>query len=96
MFRTIILAAALGAMALPAGAATSITVNITGLDAKAVHTTIVHAAQAACRIELRDDSPLELVYSRPECMSDAVAGAEARLAAKSASLSTDPSRLASR
>lgn len=80
MFRTIALAAALGAVALPAFAATHVTVNVSGLDAKAAHAVIFHAAQAACRTELADESALVRTYAWSDCLHDAIAGAETKLA----------------
>ncbi|HEX4199406.1 MAG TPA: hypothetical protein VHZ26_18370 [Caulobacteraceae bacterium] len=93
MFRTTALALAIGALALPAVASTSITVSLSGLNARTAHTAIVRAAQTACRTELRDDSPLQLSYDWTECLTGAIAGAEANMP-KEASL-TQP-RLASR
>jgi hypothetical protein len=80
MFRTIALAAALGAMALPAFATTQVTVHIGGLDAKATHAVIYHAAQAACRAELADEIELVRRAEWAGCVRDAIAGAESRLA----------------
>jgi hypothetical protein len=77
MFRTPALALAIGALALPAVASTSITVNLNGLDARTAHTAIVRAAQTACRAELRDDTPLQLSYDWTQCLTGAIAGAEA-------------------
>jgi hypothetical protein len=97
MFRTLLLASALGAMALPAAAGTSVTVNLAGLDAKAAHTAIVRAAQAACRAELSDETEQQLFYNRPECLNDAIGRAEARPPAATASAAaTDSTRVASR
>jgi len=80
MFRTLALAAALGALALPAFASTAVTVNVVGLDSKAAHTVIYHAAQQACRVELADESQQVQFYNRPACISSAIATAEAKLA----------------
>ena len=97
MFRTLLLAAALGAMALPAAAGTSVTVDISGLDANATHTAIVRAAQAACRAELSGETSLVVFYNRPECLNDAIGRAEASLPAATASATaTSPARVASR
>jgi len=97
MFRTLLLASALGAMALPAAAGTSVTVSVAGLDAKAAHTVILHAAQAACRVELSDEFPQELFYTRPECLNDAIGRAEASLPAATANATaTRQARVASR
>ncbi len=97
MVRTLLLASALGALALPAFAETSVKVDLTGLDAKAAHTAIVRAAQVACRVELNDESPLELYYDRPVCLNDAIDRTEAGLSAASASVTAEtPARVASR
>ena len=97
MYRTLLLATAVAALALPAAAATSIKINIDGLDAKAARAAILHAAQAACRIELSDELPLEVFYDRPECLSDAICRAEASLPVATASVTaTTPTRVASR
>jgi hypothetical protein len=80
MFRTLTLAAALGALALPATAATTVTVSVVGLDSKAAHAVIFHAAQQACRTELSGESDLVKFYARPTCISDAVTTAETKLA----------------
>jgi len=79
MFRTLVLAAALGSLALPAGAA-SVKVNIAGLDAKAAHAVIVRAAEQACSAVLTD-SPVARYYEMSPCVDDAVAAAEAKFAA---------------
>jgi len=81
MYRTIALAAALGALALPAAAA-SITVNIAGLDAKHAHEKIVAAAQAVCREALDGHTSLAQFYERPDCIAEAVAHAETELASR--------------
>jgi hypothetical protein len=99
MVRTLLLATALGALALPAFAETSIKVDLTGLDAKATHVAILRAAQTACRVELHDESDLELFYDRPDCLNEAIDRAEASLtpAATSASVTAvTPTRVASR
>jgi hypothetical protein len=80
MFRTLVLAAALGALALPAVAGTAVTVNVVGLDGKAAHAVIYHAAQQACRVELSDETQQVQFYNRPACISSAVTTAEAKLA----------------
>lgn len=81
MYRKLILAAALGALASPALAATQVIVNVAGLDDRAAHAVIVRAAQTACRAELAGSTDLVKFYVRPDCVSVAVADAEARLAA---------------
>jgi hypothetical protein len=79
MFRKFLLAAALGALSVPAFADTAkVTVNVAGLDAKAAHAVIYHAAQAACREALADETDLVKFYDRPDCISDAVAAAETK------------------
>jgi hypothetical protein len=82
MLRTIVLAAALGAMALPAFADTSVKINVAGLDAKAAQAKIYLAAQKACRIELSDSTALVQYYNRPDCIAKAVTRADASLAAE--------------
>ncbi len=77
MLRTLLLTAALGALSLPAAAATYVKVNLTGLDEKAAHAAIVHAATEACQIELRNGSDLERYYGHVDCIKAAVARAEA-------------------
>jgi len=99
MVRTLLLATALGALALPAFAETSIKVDLTGLDAKATHVAILRAAQTACRVELNDESDLELFYDRPDCLNEAIDRAEASLSPTAASASVTavtPTRVASR
>ena len=97
MYRTLILATALAALALPAAAGTSITVSVAGLDAKAAHTAIVHAAQAACRVELSDEFPQDIFYTRPDCLNDAIGRAEASLPTATANAAaTKQARVASR
>ena len=81
MFRSFALAAALGAVALPAFAGTAVTINMAGLDAKAAHAAIVHAAQAACRTELADETTIVQYYARPECVHGAVVTAETKYSA---------------
>ena len=49
MFRKLALAAAVAAFAVPAFAATQVTINVTGLDAKSAHAVIVQAAEKACQ-----------------------------------------------
>ena len=96
MYRTLSLAAAFATLALPAVAATSVTVDIAGLDSKALHAAIVRGAARACNIELRDESTLIEFYERPYCIDDAVARAEASLATADASLTPSQPRFASR
>jgi UrcA family protein len=79
MFRTLAIAAVLGAMAVPASAA-SVKVNIAGLDAKAAHAKIVHAAEEACSAALMESATVRY-YEMTPCVNDAVAEAEAKYAA---------------
>ena len=79
MFRTLIVAAALGALAVPASAE-SVKVNISGLDAKTAHVKIVHAAEQACSAALQDSTVVRY-YEMPLCIQDAVTSVEAKLAA---------------
>jgi hypothetical protein len=79
MFRTLVLAAVLGTFAASANAA-SVKVNVAGLDSKAAHTKIVHAAEAACNAVLQE-SAIDRYYGMSPCVTDAVAAAEARFAA---------------
>jgi hypothetical protein len=83
MFRTLALAAAVAAFAVPALAApaTQVTINVAGMDAKTAHAAIVQAAQQACRAELADYSDLVKFYARPACLSATVATAQAKFAA---------------
>jgi hypothetical protein len=81
MFRKLLLAGALGVLATPVLAATQVTVNVAGLDAKAAHDVIYRAAQVACRGELADETSLVQFYNRPSCITDAVSRAEAKLEA---------------
>ena len=77
-FRVIALAATLGALALPAAAA-SVKVNIAGLDSKAAHAQIVRAAETACSSALADQTLR--YYSMSSCIDEAVATTEAKFAA---------------
>jgi len=79
MFRTLVLAAALGTFAVSANAA-SIKVNIAGLDAKTAHVKIVRAAETACSAALQDSAVIRY-YEMSPCIDDAVAAAEAKFAA---------------
>jgi hypothetical protein len=85
MYRTlssaVLGAAFMAALALPAVAETTVKVDVAGLSAPAAHAKIVEAAQAACRVELRDASRLEQYYLHSGCISDAIASAEAQLKA---------------
>lgn len=78
MSRTLILAAALGALALPASAA-SVKVNVAGLDASAVHQKIAHAASTVCQRELESQFSFDEFYAYGACVDATVAEAEAQL-----------------
>ncbi len=79
MLRSLFIAAAFAAMALPA-AAESVSVDISGLDAAAAHAKIEQAAEQACRVTLSDEGPLVQYYNHDACIADAVAKAESQLA----------------
>jgi UrcA family protein len=79
MFRSLAVAALIGAFALPAAAATTVKINVSGLDARAAHASIVRAAKAACQIEMRDASTFEQHYLHADCINSAVAHAQASL-----------------
>ncbi len=79
MFRSLAIAATLAAFALPAAAATTVKINVAGLDAKAAHASIVKAAKAACQVEMRDASTFEQHYLHADCINTAVARAQASL-----------------
>ena len=81
MLRKILLAAALGAVAVPAFADTAVKVSVGGLDDKAAHAAIFHAAQLACRVELAQESDVVQFYNRPTCVQAATADAETKYAA---------------
>ena len=81
MIRTFAIAAILGAIALPAAAA-SVTVNIAGLDAKAAHEKIVDAARHACSLELSTGNNVVAYYTQDACVAEATAAAEAKLQAQ--------------
>lgn len=83
--RAIALAAVLGALALPAAAA-SVKVNIAGLDAKTAHARIVLAAQTACSAAFGDD-PLRF-YALPSCIDETVASTEAKYASNARRLAS--------
>ena len=85
MLRSLAIAAAFAVVALPAAAA-SVTVDISGLDRAAAHAKIEKAATEACRIALSDQSPLEQYYGHDACIAEAVATAEAKLAASNHTL----------
>ena len=79
MLRSLAIAAAFAAVALPAAAA-SVTVNISGLDAVAAHAKIKQAAVEACALELSDESSVTRYYEQESCIAQAVSSTEAKLA----------------
>ncbi len=79
MLKSLVIAAALAATALPTFAA-SVTVNISGLDAKAAHAKIEKAAEAACRMAMSEESPVAQYYDHAACVTDAISTAETKLA----------------
>jgi hypothetical protein len=82
MFRILAIAAVLvSAAALPAAAATTVTVSVAGQDAKAAHITIVNAAKAACHTELRGSSTFEQYYLWSDCLNTAANRAQVSLEA---------------
>ncbi len=81
MFRTLALAALVGAVAAPAFAGTEVTINVAKLDAPAVHKAIARAARQTCAAEFADSSALVRFYAAPECVSHTLAKAEASYAA---------------
>jgi hypothetical protein len=70
MFRTIALAVALGALAVPAFA-DSVKVNVAGLDAPTAHAKIVLAAEQVCNTALQS-STIEHYYGMAPCVEDSV------------------------
>jgi hypothetical protein len=82
MLRTLALAGAVAALALPAVAGpTEVTINVAKLDAPAVHKAIAEAARQACFNEFAEQTTLVSFYARPECVRHAVAKAESDYAA---------------
>jgi len=79
MLRSLAIAAAFVAVALPAAAA-SVTVDITGLDRAAAHAKITQAAVEACRVAMNEESPIAQYYDHDSCVTEAVSAAEAKLA----------------
>ena len=79
MLKSLVIAAALAATAAPTFAA-SVTVNISGLDAKAAHAKIERAAEDACRVAMSEESPVAQYYDHAACVSEAVSTAETKLA----------------
>ena len=76
MFRTLVLAGAAAALALPASAATQVTINVAKLDAPAAHKAIASAAKQACSAEFVTTSGLVRFYGQPECVAHTLAKAE--------------------
>jgi hypothetical protein len=93
MIRALAIAATLS-LALPAAAATSVKVNLSGLDANGAHTAILRAAKAACRTELRDASTFEFHYQWTDCLKSADARAQSDLKTLAAAPTTPDHRLA--
>jgi hypothetical protein len=82
MLRTLALAGAVAALALPAFAAPSqVTVNVGKLDAPAAHKAIASAARQACFNEFAVETTVVSFYARPECVRRTLAKAEADYAA---------------
>ena len=79
MLKSLVIAAALAATALPAFAA-SVTVNVSGLDDKTAHAKIERAAEAACRTAMNEESSVAQYYDHAACVSEAVSTAETKLA----------------
>ena len=90
MLRTLTLAATLAGLALPAAAATTVTVNLAGLDNKAAHARIAQAAHSACIVEMRGASALDQYYMHADCLDRAIARAEASWEAGHASVEVEP------
>jgi len=78
MLKSLVIAAALAATALPTFAE-SVTVNISGLDAKAAHAKIEKAAEDACRVAMSEESSVAQYYDHAACVGDAVSTAETKL-----------------
>ena len=82
MFRSLVLAGAAAALALPAIAADAkVSINVGKLDAPAVHKAIAQAAQKACFKAFAEEGPQVSYYGRPECVRATTAKAEADYAA---------------
>jgi hypothetical protein len=81
MFRTLVLAGAAAALALPAFAATEVTINVAALGAPAVHQAIARAAHETCAARFADSSSLVRFYAQPDCVSHTIAKAESDYAA---------------
>ncbi len=75
MYRKLLLAAAIAAVAAPALAQTTVKVSVAGLDAKAAQAKIWNAAKVACRVELAS-LPETLKYATyMPCVEQAAAAA---------------------
>ncbi len=75
MYRKLILAAAIAAVAAPAFAQTTVKVNVAGLDAKAAQARIWEAAKAACRTEQAGLPDALKAYTYMPCVEKAAAAA---------------------
>jgi UrcA family protein len=76
MYRKLILAAAVAALAAPALAQTTVKVSVAGLDAKAARARIWNAAKVACRAEQAGLPDALKVYTYMPCVEKAAANAE--------------------
>jgi hypothetical protein len=82
MLRTLTLAGAVAALALPAFAAPAqVKIDTAKLDAPAVHKAIAEAARQACFAEYADQTTLVAFYTRPDCVRRTMAKAESDYAA---------------
>ncbi len=79
MLRSLAIAAAFAAVALPAAAA-SVSVDVSGLDTVAAHAKIEQAAVEACRVAMNEESPIAQYYDHDSCVTEAVSAAESKLA----------------
>ena len=80
--RTLVLAGAAAALALPAFAAPAqVSINVAKLDAPAAHKAIAQAARQACFYAFADQTALVTYYARPDCVRHTTAKAEADYAA---------------
>ncbi len=77
MYRQLLLAAAVAAIAAPAFAQTTVKVSVAGLDAKAAQARIWTAARAACRAEFAGQSETISHYNYMDCVESAAAAAKA-------------------
>ena len=82
MLRTLALAGAVAALALPAFAAPAkVTINVAKLDTASAHKAILEAAREACFNEFATETSTVTFYARPDCMRRTVAKAETDYAA---------------